>query len=407
MNRRDFWPLIMGALALATTLAARPVEFRFAPAGGAGAQPLAREVWAEVTTPRGRTLRLPAYWAGDGVFAVRARAEDAGEYRLGAITETSGGGAVGTLDCRVTSKRIQRVSPQEVEQMPQVGLDRDAPERFVTSDGKSFAPLGANLAWAESSNRTRWYAKALHGFAQAELNWARIWMASWGGLDLSWLPEDMGPSPAVGMLDERVAENWDHILASAEKEGVYVQLVLQHHGQWSSQVNPNWKGNPWNAENPGGFLKTAGEFFTSEKAQRLTKQKYRTIVARWGYSPAIMAWELFNEVHWVDALRLEHNEGAVAAWHDEMATYLRSLDVYGHLVTTSTEDLASPIYRSMDYYQPHLYPSEPIPAARRHDPLPGDRVRPVFYGEQGDDHLKFSAAQKDSGVEMLRWCGRV
>lgn len=80
----------------------------------------------------------------------------------------------------------------------------------------------------------------------------------------------------------------------AERHGIYFQLVLQHHGQYTT-TNSNWDENPWNAEN-GGFLNTPEEFLTSERAKELTRRKYRYIMARWSYSPQIMAWELFNEV---------------------------------------------------------------------------------------------------------------
>ena len=45
-------------------------------------------------------------------------------------------------------------------------------------------------------------------------------------------------------------------------------------------------------------------------------------------------------------------------------TSIRSIDVYGHLITTSTENLRSPIYEKLDYFQPHLYASNLIAASR-------------------------------------------
>ena len=79
----------------------------------------------------------------------------------------------------------------------------------------------------------------------------------------------------------------------------------------------------------------------------------------------MVAWELFNEVHWTDAFR-KGREADVAHWHSEMAKYIRSIDVYGHLITTSTENLRSPIYEKMDFYQPHLYAANLIAGARSH-----------------------------------------
>ena len=90
-------------------------------------------------------------------------------------------------------------------------------------------------------------------------------------------------------------------------------MTLQHHGQYSTTVDPNWPQNPFNTAN-GGFLSDPKQFFTDTTAKALTKRKYRYIVARWGYSPAVMAWELFNEVQFTDAA--QNGQWAnVAAWH--------------------------------------------------------------------------------------------
>ncbi len=375
-----------------------PVTFSFVPSSSAG-DPWAREIWAEIGTPSGKSLRVPAYYAGGKKFSVRVRAEEVGEYRLRGVTEQT---ARETISLPIESSEGgggQRVDV--VASRPMVKISGDSPARFVFSDGARYFPTGTNLAWATEANRVGWYRNAFEEFSAAGLNWARVWMANWGGLNLDWLPEDMEGSLRPGQLDERVAENWDAIVANAEDRGVYLQIVLQHHGQFSTKVNPNWDQNPWNAANAGGFLHSPTEFFKSAEAARLTRQKYRYIVARWGYSAAVLAWELFNEVHWVDALRIDHDETAVARWHDEMAAYIRSVDMYRHLVTTSTEDVKSPIYRSMDYLQPHLYATNMLAAVRRFDLAPAEVKRPIFYGEIGNDNMRLSAEQKASGVDQV------
>ena len=380
-----------------TSAAVGPVEFTFHLPPTAQ-NPFAREVWAEVSTPSGKTLRLPAFHVGGDNFAVRARAGEIGEYRIGRVTENSG--------AREMSPVVELVSPRAVrvesaQNLPQVGIDPADSRGFVLAgSGAAYTPIGANLAWA-TEGRVEFYERALPQFAAEGLNWTRIWMAHWDGLNLDWLPQDFGDSPPPGHLDLRVARDWDRIVASAENAGVHFQLVLQHHGQFSTAVNPNWTVHPWNAANPQGFLQEPKDFFTSPRALAVTKLKYRYIVARWGYSPAVLAWELFNEVHWVDPINRAHDETAVAAWHAQMADYLRSVDVYGHLVTTSTEDLRSAIYARMDYFQPHLYPyallSGPLSFNTAYEKL----NRPIFYGETGDDHAPLSQTQKNSGIAIV------
>jgi len=385
--------LLLACGSAALLRAAPPVTFEF-PLPAGGATPFVREVWAEVASPSGQVSRRPAYFAGDGRFAVRVRAEELGEYRLRRVYETTRDGAVEhAVSERDALRRVERLAT-----LPPVRRDTaGARDRLVRADGSAYVPVGFNLAWSTEPDAGAQYRRWFGAMREHGLNWTRVWMCHWAYQNLDWLPPERGESPPPGFLDLRVAARWDEIIAAAEENGVYVQLVLQHHGQYSQKVNPNWGENPWNAAR-GGFLREPGEFFTSPIARDLTRLKYRYIVARWGYSPAILAWELFNEVHWVDPIHVAKDERTVAAWHDEMAAFLRAQDTYGHLVTTSHDELDSGAYRAMDFLQPHLYAAN-LPAVVRELPpgLPGER-RVVFYGEFGFDRDRVPAADVAAGV---------
>ncbi len=382
------------AALLSSAFAAAPVTFTFEVPKD-GRDPWAREIWATVEAPAGRTVNLPAYFVGDGRFAVRARAEEAGDYRVESVYEMSASARI-SLAVRMVGPSV--ATADGYLRLLSVQRDPHSSTKLAYVTGEPYVPMGANLAWSQG-DPVPWYRDALKRFGAAGLNWTRIWMCHWGGLNLDWRID--GHTTPIGEIDPEIAERWDQIVAAAEDDGVYFQLVLQHHGQWVSKgENTNWAGNPWNAANRGGFLKKASDFFTSPQAVELTRRKYRYIVARWGYSPAILAWELFNEVHWTDALALDHNVAAVAKWHTDMATFIRSVDTYHHLVTTSTEDLDSPIYAAMDYYQPHLYATNMLAAARRFDRDPATLTKPVFYGEMGDDHMILTSEQADAVVEL-------
>jgi endo-1,4-beta-mannosidase len=187
---------------------------------------------------------------------------------------------------------------------------------------------------------------------------------------------------------------------AAEKSGIRFQLVLQHHGQFSTHSDANWDSNPWNKKN-GGWLSTPDEFFTNPRALAQTKAKYRYIIARWGYSTAVMAWELFNEVENTDSYTHKHQD-EIAAWHRAMANFIRQQDPYKHLITTSS-DLQLAMWQDMDFYQPHRYTSDPLSAAVLPDPRKLEK--PIFFGEFGPS----KGMIKDQG-EWLRkalWAGAV
>ena len=229
-------------------------------------------------------------------------------------------------------------------------------------------------------------------------------MAHWDGLNLDWLPTSMGTSPKPGTLSEDVARTWDGLLEAAADNGVYVQLVLQHHGQYTTFNDSNWAENPWNAANPEGFLKSPGDFFTDRNARVMTLLKYRYIIARWGWSPAIVSWELFNEVHWTNAIRDGH-VAEVARWHSDVANYIRLLDIYGHLITTSTENIGSPIYEKMDYYQPHLYAANMLAGARIFTPPYASLAKSSFTARRKDDHQPFRRGQGSRASTSCRPSG--
>lgn len=354
------------------------VEFRFVlPA--CGGNPFAREIDALVDLPGERRLRIPAFSLdGRDLWAVRVRVDREGVYRLVALEEPERG------ENRAPTLVPEGVLSAHCAPRPSHGFVRvaaDDPRHFAFDDGTPYTPLGVNLAWVFDEN----YETPFAELERQHLNWSRLWMAHWGASNLEWTDKKRGPSPKPGTYDLGVARFWDATVASAERHGVYFQLVFQHHGQYSTEVNPSWEDNPWNARN-GGFLERPSEFFSSPEARRLAKQKLRYSTARWGYSTSIMAWELFNEAMFTDAYRLDGQEQAVADWHAEMAAYLRKIDPYRHLVTTSLNELDSPVYKAMDYLQPHIYALDMVSAMRR---IPGAEAiaKPAFYGEQGDDRV--------------------
>jgi len=278
-------------------------------------------------------------------------------------------------------------------------LDRPLPKGFVRrggpwglryDDGSLYWPVGFNLGWQSPGLPD--LAETLAEMGRNGLDWSRIWACHWDGRN-PWWPNDKSVKLGIGEFWPKALDRWDQLLAAAEKAGVRFQMVLFHHGQWSTRTNPNWSENPWSRAN-GGFLERPNEFFSDPRARKLAKAWLRYAVARYGHSPSVLAWELFNEVEWVDAVADGQKE-EVGRWMDEMADYLRSIDPYRHLVTTSSH-LDLPIYRKADYYQPHGYPPS-VAAMVLSAAKPGDK--PLFFGEVGPGDL---GGSRETQVEAVR-----
>lgn len=344
------------------------------------------DVIVTIGTPDGKSVKVPAFFDGGKTWRVRYTPDMTGRHSITAV-----------------SRNGKPVQPDKIEKRefdasgtPEPGfVRRDGRDklRFAFDNGNSYYPLGHNLAFV--AGKPAELTIRLEKMGKAGENWSRIWMSAWDGKNLDWVEGQKNPP---GLLNLDVAKRWDQILDAAEKNGVYVQVVLQSHGQFSTSVDPNWDSNPWNKKN-GGFLSSPDEFFANPRAIGLTRAKYRYILARWGYSTHVMAWELFNEFEGTDSWAHKHQD-EIAAWHNGMAAFLHQQDPYRHLLTTSSDLSVAAILQNMDYYQKHQYAGDPMIAANL-DTAKLDR--PLFFGEIGSEGV--AEADKPAWIHHALWAG--
>ena len=268
-------------------------------------------------------------------------------------------------------------------------VDKQDSRYFSFDSGKFYYPIGQNLGWDSLENYEAYFAK----MAENGQNWARIWMSHWS-FGLEWKP--MGHYRGLGNYNLHNARRLDKLIKLADQYGIYLQLVFDFHGAFSSHVNPEWHNNPYNKIN-GGFLDSAKEFFTSSKAKELYKQRLRYIVARWGYSTRIMAWEFFNEINFSD----DFDPKADTAWHKEMAAWLKSQDPYRHMITTSYYDyINADTYAldDLDYSQYHMYKKRAYRLMSDVVPRLEALKKPFFIAEFGSDSRDGEDDKDKAGV---------
>ncbi len=339
--------------------------------------PSANDVDVAFAGPHGLQMPVRGLWAGDG-GGVRCAPTRVGAYHLDV---TRNGLAMRPPD--LSAARFVCVPSSDP------GFIRRDPktvQRFVFDDGRPYYPLGMNVAWTGGNGPD--YPYYFSQMGQAHMNWARVWMTYWDGKALEWSP-DKTKNPAIGYFLLDAARRWDMIFDQAARNGVYVQMVLQHHGQYTAAVDPNWADNPFNAAN-GGFLQHPDDFFTDAEAQRLTEAKYRYIVARWGYSTHLLSFELFNEVQNIREARSHFQD--VVNWHKTMAAYIRSVDGNHHLLTTSISTPRNPLGQiGLDYDQNHTYPPDVVSVFAAVKTTGVDV--PYFYGEWGPPGPRTAAAE--------------
>ncbi|MCW5941743.1 MAG: hypothetical protein KIS66_05900 [Fimbriimonadaceae bacterium] len=337
------------------------VEFRLETKGNPF-DPAENDVRVRFAGPNGAVENRMAFYDGEGRWKAVLVANRKGRY-------------VPSVQVNGHPADVRPAALDLAERLP-LGFVRRHPDhvnRFRYDDGSPYWPVGHNLGWQGPGTSM---ADQIAMIGKNGGNWTRIWACHWDGKN-PWWPQDDAHAD-LSQLWFPAIHKWDALVAACEKARVPMQLVLFHHGAFSSTVNANWPDHPWNAKN-GGFLKSATEFFTDAEAKRRAKMWLRYAVARWGHSPGILAWELFNEVEWVDA-RYANKWDTIADWHAEMARYLRSLDPYRHLITSSSAMDQKALWAEMDYGQPHTYPVSVTNAVAGEPPLPG---KPFFFGEFG------------------------
>lgn len=234
------------------------------------------------------------------------------------------------------------------------GFIRKNSTNYLNFDnGEQYIPIGENLAW-QQSNRYLDYKSWTQKLSDNKANFIRIWLAHWG-LGLEW-KNAYDNFQGLRRYKQTNAYYLDWLIDESKAKGLYIMFCINHHGQVSTTTDANWGDSPYNAAN-GGPCTNTWDFFTNASARAAHKNRLRYILARWGYSPNIQSWELFNEVKWTN--NYANIRPQVRDWHDEMAIYLKAKDPMKHLVTTSSgDDLSdSLLWRlpSLDFTQSHFY----------------------------------------------------
>jgi hypothetical protein len=315
---------------------------------------------AEVVTPKAEAVAVPGYFhapfrienargaeaakvAGPPGFRVRYTPTVAGPHRM-TIRVKNRDRAVLSTPIAFTAEPSK--APGFVRVAPR------SPRYFVHDDGSSYFAVGENVCWGGGRAPMADYAAWFEGLGKAGGNWARLWLA-FNEKGLEWSPEPT-PKPGAGGyngLGRYALDNaWrlDEVVRLAEKHGIRLMFCIGTYGEFKDGGFFNegsWVSNPYNARN-GGPCASPDDFWTDERARTLYKQRLRYILARWGHSPQVFAWEFWNEVQ---------PTPAVEAWTSEMAAFLKEHDPNHHLVTTSYGSPAIWKDPNIDLTMTHMY----------------------------------------------------
>ncbi len=307
---------------------------------------------AVFTSPSGRELVVPAFFAVDhrrevadgsevmvpqieSGWRIRFTPQELGGYRWQLQLRDRNGeitGGQGSLEC-IPGKRPGFIRTSKID-----------PHYLAFDNGDGYFAIGHNLPIYHTTGQLG--DQAMRKFAAAGENFNRWWMSS-SGFGIEW-------TDRLGWYRQDVAARIDLSVELAGELGLYYMMCMDTHQDFRES---GWERNPFNSRN-GGPCATPRDWFTDRTARRHYRDRLRYTVARWGYSPNVLCWEFGNEMEgWADS-----PDEVKLPWHQEMSDYLRSIDPFGHLITTSFWSKTGPeqywALKNIDIVQTHCYTND-------------------------------------------------
>jgi hypothetical protein len=299
---------------------------------------------------------------------------------------------------------------------------------FVTSSGTAWTPVGHNdaISWPELAGL---FQRRDVGAVREHLLRLRAYGVTCIRLMLEYaqLRHRYLERPA-GRFVPSMVQLWDDLFALCEETGMYLLLTpFDTFFTWR-----HWHRHPYN-QAQGGPCADRRQWLTCPRMRDAIRRRLDFATRRWGASPALFAWDLWNELHPAHA---EDDVAACAPFVTDLSQFLRELELRlhgrAHLQTVSvfgpellkSPALCEPVFRhpELDFATTHLYefgtiddphdtvaPALAVGRLMRAALRESDDLRPVFDSEHGpihtfiDRHRTLPAAFDDEYFRHMQW----
>jgi uncharacterized protein DUF5060 len=276
-----------------------------------------------------------------------------------------------------------------------VHMSKKDPNYFAFDNGEFYYPVGHNIAavrdkraekmgvYLPDGDGTYAYDRMLARMGEAGENFGRLWMSPWS-MEIEWTKDYSAHFSGLGRYSQLNAWRLDHVVETAGNEGVYLMLLLASHGEITAyesnfggaqdkqgRMRPE-QGSPYWSVNGGPLVGNArdapNKFYTDPVVLKYYKNLARYVAARWGYSPAIMSWEMLNEPDLHQAFRNERSGSLRDEFGRTCAAFVKALilefeanDPAHHLATTglwkhaSAHTAAVMQVKELDFFAAHVF----------------------------------------------------
>ena len=232
---------------------------------------------------------------------------------------------------------------------------------FITEHGEPWTPIGQNdaISWPELDGLFR---RRDLGAVERHLRWLKAHGVTCLRLMLEYAQgRHRYIEKPVGRFAPNMVRLWDDLFALCEKVGLHLLLTpVDTFFMWTQ-----WKHHPYNAKN-GGPCASRRRWLTCPETRGAIKARLAFASDRWGGSPALFAWDIWNEIHPAHG---GDDPANFAPFIADVATWLRGFEIArhgrAHLQTVSifgpelikAPELCEAIFRhpALDFANTHLY----------------------------------------------------
>jgi len=285
---------------------------------------------AVFTSPTGAEWSIFGFY--DNYFSrnqwkVRFAANEIGQWQYMLSVKTS---------TREGQSTVETFSVTESEYHGWIRVSPVNPHYFIFDDGSPFYGIGPYYPWQVDNGP--------NGLGLLQNSGCNFW-GYWNIMyDTGEIIESM--NSGLGRYDQPKCGRIDDLITWSESRNLKMMLAIWPHDLLSNTVWAHqWHQNPYNT------ICSVEEFFESEVAWDYQKKQYRYIIARWGYSRALAAWEIINEINGTDGWEAgKENEARI--WVGKVHDYLTANDPHQRPTTASM---------SGGHYWPEGYAEVDIP----------------------------------------------
>lgn len=216
---------------------------------------------------------------------------------------------------------------------PHPGWARLRGGRVELSEGDVVFGAGHNTGWQYNDGGVE--QPPLAEMAARGENLLSFWLATpWAQPSFEWSGEPLWAerSPIenseghVGNYNQSACAYVDGVIARAESAGIYLLPTIWTHGQLRDDNHP-W-GSGWWYNNAYNEVCSVVDFFDTAGTEqwRLQRNFYRYLIARWGYSRAVVGWVGLCEIEGTTGYR--QSPSLADAWCVAVRDYFRANDPF-------------------------------------------------------------------------------